>query len=91
MMQSRNHHPNGQAQILQQISMHFHLPSPCVSSQKYPCQPNNIMHYWRHMLWMTQINQAVGYKVEVEHFRRIRTECTADQVQSVVYPQYYPY
>jgi beta-mannosidase len=30
------------------------------------------------MLWMTQINQAVGYKVEVEHFRRIRSECSAD-------------
>jgi hypothetical protein len=27
---------------------------------------------------MTQVNQAVGYKVEVEHFRRIRSECSVD-------------
>lgn len=72
----RNHHADGQDQMLQQISMHFHLPKPCKASDN--CTVNGIYTAWSQMLWMTQINQALGYKNEIEHFRRIRTECTED-------------
>ena len=75
LMQSRNHHPDGQMQILQQISMHFHVPAGPAPWK--PHTDGQQLKYWRQMLWMTQVNQAVGYKVEVEHFRRIRSECSA--------------
>ena len=65
LMQSRNHHPDGQMQILQQISMHFHLPAGPAAWK--PHTDGQQLKYWRQMLWMTQVNQAVGYKVEVEH------------------------
>jgi hypothetical protein len=31
---------------------------------------------WAMQLWLTQLNQAEGYKHEIEHFRRIRTDCS---------------
>lgn len=64
---NRNHHPDGQDQMLQQIAMHFHLP-PTSKLSSYVS--------WSYMLWLTQVNQAQGYKNEVEHFRRIRTDCS---------------
>merc|ERR1711988_1129467 len=64
-MTNRNHHPDGQMQITQPISMHFHLPAD---------GPNS----WQQFLWLSQLNQAVGYKTETEHFRRIRTLCSKD-------------
>ena len=69
MMTNRNHHAFGQEQIVQQISMHFHLPQ----EPSYNPMPKS----WGQFLWMSQLNQALGYKAETEHFRRIRTECDA--------------
>ena len=77
---NRNHHPDGQNQILQQISMHFHLPKAggCTRWQidNGKCGAAALYKPWSQFLWLSQLNQAVGYKNEVEHFRRIRTECT---------------
>ena len=73
LMTNRNHHPDGQNQILEQIAAHFHLP-PTAKVQG----TRDSYISWSHFLYLSQINQAYGYKVEVEHFRRSRTQCTAD-------------
>eukprot|EP00041_Stephanoeca_diplocostata_P022641 m.542306 g.542306 ORF g.542306 m.542306 type:complete len:1018 (+) comp22116_c1_seq1:202-3255(+) len=70
----RNHHPDGQQEMTEQISMHFHLPKSCFGSNN--CKAAGVFHGWVQMLWLTQLNQALGYKKEVESFRRIRTECS---------------
>lgn len=72
----RNHHPHGQEQMLQQVSMHFHLPKTCSPKQDKNCQTKTEYSGWAQQLWLTQLNQALGYKVEIEHFRRIRTDCS---------------
>ena len=74
LMTNRNHHPQGQEQMIQQISMHFHLPREPWWSHSTPALEKRV---WAQYLWLSQLNQALGYKVEVEHFRRIRTECDA--------------
>lgn len=72
----RNHHPNGQSQMLQQISMHFHLAKTCNPASSNNCQLKQQYAGWAQQLWLTQLNQALGYKAEIEHFRRIRTDCS---------------
>ena len=68
---NRNHHPDGQAQMAQQISMHFHLPKvPTCPKGGGPCKT---YLSWSQMLWLTQLNQAVGYKNEVEYFWQVVT------------------
>eukprot|EP00750_Incisomonas_marina_P005964 INCI14258.2.p1 GENE.INCI14258.2~~INCI14258.2.p1 ORF type:complete len:545 (-),score=88.70 INCI14258.2:874-2508(-) len=74
MSTNRNHHPQGQSQMAQQISMHFHLPQDCWPECGTPT--NKEYSDWSQMLWLSQLNQALGYKAEVEHFRRIRTDCS---------------
>jgi hypothetical protein len=66
--------------MAQQISMHFHLPAdwwPYCHVEQH-CWPELQYTEWATMLWLTQLNQALGYKAEVEHFRRIRTDCSAE-------------
>ena len=72
----RNHHPDGQSQMLQQISMHFHLAKTCDPASSNNCQLKQQYAGWAQQLWLTQLNQALGYKAEIEHFRRIRTDCS---------------
>lgn len=69
---NRNHHPDGQDEILQQISMHYHLPKLANNTPG----KRGMYKAWRLMLYLTQVNQAYGYKTEVEQLRRIRTECS---------------
>lgn len=76
MSKERNHHPNGQQQMLQQVAMHFHLAEACDPKQARDCPPQKMYSGWAMQLWLTQLNQAEGYKHEIEHFRRIRTDCS---------------
>ena len=73
LMADRNHHPAGQDEILQQIAMHYHLPQ---HSNKARCGTSDGFRAWRYYLYLSQVNQAYGYKTEVEHFRRLRTTCS---------------
>tara|TARA_B110000208_G_scaffold175619_1_gene221343 strand:- start:558 stop:3725 length:3168 start_codon:yes stop_codon:yes gene_type:complete len=76
MSEERNHHPNGQQEMLQQVAMHFHLVEACDPKQANNCPPSTMYAGWALQLWLTQLNQAEGYKHEIEHFRRIRTDCS---------------
>ncbi|KAL7630337.1 UNVERIFIED_CONTAM: hypothetical protein RMT77_019512 [Armadillidium vulgare] len=58
MMEHRQHHPNGQAELDQQLSMHFDYN-----------QSNATFNYY---LYLTQIHQAMAIKTETEFYRRIR-------------------
>ena len=57
--------------------MHFHLAKTCDPHASRNCQPKQAYAGWAQQLWLTQLNQALGYKAEIEHFRRIRTDCSA--------------
>eukprot|EP00052_Salpingoeca_macrocollata_P019154 m.158510 g.158510 ORF g.158510 m.158510 type:complete len:637 (-) comp20881_c0_seq3:84-1994(-) len=67
MMTNRNHHPDGQPEILSQIAMHYKVPQ------------GNTEKAWNDTLYLSQVYQAYCYKIETEHFRRLRTECTDKQ------------
>ena len=56
--------------------MHFHLAKTCDPHASRNCQPKQAYAGWAQQLWLTQLNQALGYKAEIEHFRRIRTDCS---------------
>ena len=61
---NRNHHPDGQDEMMQQIAMHFHLPPNC--QQQGNCRENWSKRYslWAQMLYMTQLNQvSVAFKL----------------------------
>lgn len=66
VMQNRQHHPNGQAQIVQEIQIHYNLPKGWNTTQGY-----------QYMLYASQYSQAYCYKVEVEYFRSLRQTCTS--------------
>lgn len=72
LMLNRNHHGDGQDEMLEQIAYHFHLPT----ETRAPAAIEYVYRDWSYMLWMTQLNQALGYKIEVEYFRAIRTDCS---------------
>lgn len=67
IMLNRNHHNNGQVEIEAQVSRNYRAPR----------KEKNDHVGWKFWLYMSQVNQAYGYKKEVEHFRRLRTQCTA--------------
>eukprot|EP00057_Strongylocentrotus_purpuratus_P006506 XP_011660980.1 PREDICTED: beta-mannosidase isoform X2 [Strongylocentrotus purpuratus] len=58
----RQHHTFGQSQMLAQIQRHFNLPS-----SKDP------LIYFKNMLYLTQISQALCIKFETEHYRRLQS------------------
>ncbi len=66
IMSNRNHHGDGQSQIEEQVERNYRAPR----------MKKNDYIGWKHWLYMSQVNQAYGYKKEVEHFRRLRTQCT---------------
>jgi len=65
----RQHHPNGNDEIMTQIQYHYSLPNSSNSKKKYA-----------DTLWLTQVMHAQCMKSETEHYRRIRNEC--DETQS---------
>lgn len=67
MMENRNHHPNGQSQILNLIQMHFNLPNG---------RNVSVVKEYEYMLYLSQVYQAYCYKVEVEFFRSLRDRCS---------------
>ena len=79
LSQRRNHHTQGQQEIVAQVATHFHLPPDWwpVCSPASHCWRDRAYTDWSYMLWLSQLNQALGYKAEVEHFRRLRTDCSA--------------
>ena len=48
-----------------QISMHFHLAKTCDPKTMKNCQLKQQYAGWAQQLWLTQLNQALGYKAEV--------------------------
>lgn len=62
-MQHRQHHPDGNSQLLKQIQMHFKLPN---STDKVTQFDN--------LVFLTQIVQGICMQSQTEHYRRIRNE-----------------
>ncbi|XP_063965310.1 beta-mannosidase-like isoform X1 [Lytechinus pictus] len=58
----RQHHMFGQAQILAQIQRHFNLPSS-----------KDHLVYFKDLLYLTQVSQALCIKFETEHYRRLQS------------------
>ncbi|XP_074621732.1 beta-mannosidase-like [Acropora palmata] len=61
-MNHRQHHGNGNKQMLYQASKHFNLPNSTDSLKKY-----------KDTLYLTQVTQAQCMKVETEHYRRLQS------------------
>ena len=59
----RQHHPNGNSIIENGVTMHYNWPN------------GSDTQTWANILFMSQVYQSYCYKVEVEHFRRIRMTC----------------
>eukprot|EP01084_Bolivina_argentea_P281131 480967_1 len=72
VMQNRQHHPNGQQQMVTEIQLHYNLPVNYYNTSK----PDDIGY--RYMLFATQYSQAYCYKVEVEYFRSLRNTCSSN-------------
>ena len=69
VMQNRQHHPNGQQQMINEINLHYGLPSEYYNTTT----PND--EGYRYILYATQYSQAYCYKTEVEFFRSLRNTC----------------
>uniref|UniRef100_A0AAV2JHA9 Beta-mannosidase n=1 Tax=Knipowitschia caucasica TaxID=637954 RepID=A0AAV2JHA9_KNICA len=59
----RQHHDNGNQQMLDQAALHFHLPNSTDTFQKYV-----------HTLYITQVMQAQCVKAQTEFYSRSRNE-----------------
>jgi hypothetical protein len=67
----RNHHPGGVAELSNLIARHWRLPDNMHANVSDSAG-------FRSTLYLSQIYQAYAYATEINHFRRIRTECSAD-------------
>ncbi|XP_048589787.1 beta-mannosidase isoform X2 [Nematostella vectensis] len=67
-MDHRQHHANGNEEMLNQIKKHFKIPSSEKSLKRF-----------KDTLHMTQIMQGVCIKAESEHYRRMRSELAQGQ------------
>ncbi|XP_046381203.2 beta-mannosidase-like isoform X2 [Haliotis rufescens] len=67
MMLYRNHHPDGNQQMVNEMKYHFQLPNNPDTKQRF-----------KDMIYMTQINQAVSVQTATEHFRRWQNDLTSD-------------
>ncbi|XP_055330943.1 beta-mannosidase-like [Paramacrobiotus metropolitanus] len=63
----RQHHQFGQIEMLYEIMKRFHVPSPSDSVEKFAA-----------LVYLTQINQAMGIKTETEFYRRMRNMMNPD-------------
>ena len=59
----RQHHPNGNMQLLNQIQMYFKLPNN-----------TNKVTQFDNLVFLTQIVQGICMQSQTEHYRRIRNE-----------------
>ena len=62
-MLHRQHHPDGNIQLLNQIRMHFKLPN----------NTNKVTRF-DNLIFLTQIVQGICMQSQTEHYRRIRNE-----------------
>jgi len=62
-MLHRQHHGNGNNEILEQVKLHFILPTS-----------RNPLKQYLYTIYMNQIEQGLCIKSESEHYRRIKTE-----------------
>jgi len=67
-MDHRQHHGNGNEQMLDQAKKHFKLPSSYDWLKKF-----------KDTLFLTQVTQARCMKVETEHYRRLQSELIQGQ------------
>lgn len=75
LMEHRQHHQNGNTELVKQMQMHFSLP-----------KSRNQTVAFDHMLYLTQCVQALCIKAESEHYRRIKTE-TPGHTMGAIYWQ----
>ncbi|KAI1887421.1 hypothetical protein AGOR_G00190120 [Albula goreensis] len=68
----RQHHDNGNQQMLQQAKLHFRLPESQDPLQAY-----------RDTLYLTQVMQAQCVKTQTEYYRRSRSEIIQGQGQTM--------
>ena len=61
MMYHRQHHPGGQEEIRNQITMHLPLPENVTGTSAFTS-----------MLYMAQITQSMSMKTETESYRRLK-------------------
>lgn len=59
----RQHHENGNEQMLQQAALHFHLPNS-----------SDPLNRFTHTLYLTQVMQAQCVKTQTEFYQRSRSE-----------------
>lgn len=64
----RNHHPGGVSEMSDLIARHWRLPQNMISNTSDAAG-------YRSTLYLSQIYQAYAYYTEINHLRRIRTEC----------------
>ncbi|KAK7109878.1 hypothetical protein V1264_013839 [Littorina saxatilis] len=64
----RQHHPQGNQEMLKEISMHLKLP---------PGRTPDPQRF-KHLIYLTQINQAMSIKTESEHYRRHQSSVLPD-------------
>mmetsp|Transcript_3548 Transcript_3548/g.10315 ORF Transcript_3548/g.10315 Transcript_3548/m.10315 type:complete len:929 (-) Transcript_3548:2692-5478(-) len=76
MSEYRQRHPNGQAELLQQISSHFPLGDALEST----------VSGFRRYIYLTQLHQAMAYDTAVRYWRRIQHEPDA-QTSGILYWQ----
>ncbi|KAF2359739.1 Glycoside hydrolase superfamily [Trinorchestia longiramus] len=67
MLDHRQHHPNGQAEIQEQISSHMVVPDAGDGELAF-----------KRYLYLTQVNQAMAVRTESEAYRRIMTTLNDD-------------
>eukprot|EP00727_Mastigamoeba_balamuthi_P002336 m51a1_g121 putative beta-mannosidase isoform 1 (1148) ;mRNA; r:403952-409163 len=63
IMLLRQHHPQGQEQMMTSIQRHFSVPSS-----------QNHVKKFDDLAYVSQINQALCYRAQTEHYRRIQSE-----------------
>lgn len=66
LMLHRQHHPNGNEQLAQQMARFFHLPDNANNETKFG-----------DFIYLTQVVQAICIQAESEHYRRIKHEQNA--------------
>lgn len=70
MMEFRQRHENGNAQIRAQIDRHFNIPPEQCENQKIPTQQNLFDSY----LYLTQIQQSRCYETGINKWRQTRSD-----------------
>ncbi|MEW5297316.1 MAG: hypothetical protein WDW36_000533 [Sanguina aurantia] len=72
LMAQRQRHPDGDAQLLSQLSKHFPMPAAWTDSD--PGAQLQLFHRW---VYLTQLQQALAYTSGISRWRRLRGDASA--------------